>query len=51
MASAVAVDSAMPPVGLKYHLIPVPVAVRDATVGKEPLQKTCEAEPVGADGF
>jgi hypothetical protein len=51
VASAVDVDNAIPSMGPKYHLIPVPVAVRDATVGKELLQKACEVEPVGADGF
>jgi hypothetical protein len=51
VASAVVVVNAVPFVGTKYHLIPVPVEVRDATVGKELLQKACEVEPVGADGF
>jgi hypothetical protein len=51
VASAVDVDNAIPSMGPKYHLIPVPVAVRDATVGKELLQKACKVEPVGADGF
>jgi hypothetical protein len=51
VASAVDVDNAIPSVGPKYHLIPAPVAVRDATVGKELLQKACVAGPIGADGF
>ena len=51
MTSAVEVGNTVPSVEFKYHFIPVPVAVREATVGKEPLQKACEVEPVGAGGF
>ena len=48
MVSAVVPDSAVPPVGEAYHWMPVPVAVRFATVPL--LQNACEAVPVGAAG-
>ena len=39
----------LPPELVEYHLIPVPVAVRLATVPL--LQKVCDALPVGAVGI
>ena len=48
LVSAVLVLSAVPPVLAEYHWIPVPVAVRLATVPL--LQKVCDALPEGAAG-
>jgi len=48
VVSAVVPDSAVPPVGEAYHWMPVPVAVRFATVPL--LQKVWAELPVGAAG-
>ena len=48
MVSAVVPDNAVPPVGVAYHWIPVPVAVRFATVPL--LQNAWATLPVGAAG-
>ena len=45
VAKAVVLANAVPPVAALYHLIPVPVATKLATV--EPLQNVC-ADAVGA---
>jgi hypothetical protein len=42
----VAVANEEPPLEAAYHLIPDPVAVKFATVA--PVQKLCDADPVGA---
>ena len=51
MASAVEVDSGLPPLEAAYHWIEVPVAARLATVGLLAEQKDCDALPAGADGI
>jgi len=48
LTRAVLVFNALPPVLVEYHCIPVPVAVRFATVPL--LQKVWAAVPVGAAG-
>ena len=48
LTSAALVFNAVPPVLVEYHCIPVPVAVKLATVPL--LQKVCETLPVGAAG-
>ena len=48
LTKAVLVLNAVPPVFVAYHCIPVPVAVRLATVPL--LQKVWAAVPVGAAG-
>ena len=48
LTKAVLVLNALPPVLVEYHCIPVPVAVKFATVPL--LQNVCEAVPVGAAG-
>jgi len=48
LTKAVLVLNALPPVLVEYHWIPVPVALRLATVPL--LQNACEAVPVGAAG-
>ena len=40
----------VPAVAALYHLRPVPVAVKLATVGEAPEQNYCAAVPVGAPG-
>ena len=45
---AVLVFNAVPPVLVEYHWMPVPMALRLATVPL--LQNACEAVPVGAAG-
>ena len=50
VANAVEVTNAVPPLDAAYHSMPVPVAVKLATVGDVPEQKDCVAEPVGAAG-
>ena len=40
----------VPAVAASYHLRPVPVAVKAATVGEAPEQNDCAAVPVGAPG-
>ena len=50
MASAVEVDSGLPPLEAAYHWIEVPVAAKLATVGLLAEQNDCDALPVGADG-
>jgi hypothetical protein len=45
---AVLVFKALPPVLVEYHWMPVPMALRLATVPL--LQNACEAVPVGAAG-
>ena len=45
LANTVVLANAVPPVDALYHLIPVPVATKLATV--EPLQNVC-ADAVGA---
>ena len=41
--------SAVPPEEAAYHCMPVPVAVKPATVPL--LQNDCDAVPVGTDGL
>ena len=48
MTKAVVVAKAVPPVAAPYHWIPVPVAVKSATVGAGVPQKSWLALPVGA---
>ena len=48
MTKAVLVPNALPPVLVEYHCIPVPVAVKLATVPL--LQNAWAAVPVGAAG-
>jgi hypothetical protein len=48
LTKAVLVLNALPPVLVEYHWMPVPVALRLATVPL--LQNACEAVPVGAAG-
>ena len=51
LTKGVVVANAEPPVAAAYHLIPVPVAVKLATVGVGLAQKVCVAAPVGAAGI
>ena len=48
MVSTALALSALPPVGVTYHWMPVPVAAKLATAPL--LQKLCDALPAGADG-
>lgn len=50
LTNTVEVARAVPEVETEYHFIPVPVATRLATVGKDPEQNDWDVEPAGATG-